>query len=68
MTTTNTIIPSITTMLQEKWYSLDPVTRSEHILSNSVVYQQVLQLEATQRAFQAIIDNEVNSSIDANLR
>lgn len=64
----NDTTPSITTMLQELWYKLDAVSRSQHILSNSEVYQRVQQLEATQRAFQAMIDNEVNSGIDANLR
>lgn len=57
-----TVTPAISTMLQERWYSLDPVTRSEHILSNSPVYQQVLQLEATQRAFQQLLDKSDEST------
>lgn len=61
MTSTN-VVPLLTTMLQEKWYSLDPVTRSQHILSNSEIYQQVVQLESTQRAFQQLIQSQSNNS------
>ncbi len=58
----NDTTPGITTMLQELWYKLDAVSRSQHILSNSEVYQRVKQLEETQRAFQQLQDQQTNQS------
>ena len=43
--------PQLTSMLVESWENLDPVTKSQHILSNSELYQRVQLLRETVAAF-----------------
>lgn len=43
--------PQITSMIVDLWDNLDPVTKSQHVLSNSELYQRVQLLRETVAAF-----------------
>jgi hypothetical protein len=45
------LTPEITGLLTELWEDLDDITRSQHILSNSELYQRVRLLQDTVAAF-----------------
>jgi hypothetical protein len=45
------LTPKITGLLTELWEDLDDITRSQHILSNSELYQRVRLLQDTVAAF-----------------
>lgn len=45
------LTPQITSMIVDLWDNLDPVTKSQHVLSNSELYQRVQLLRETVAAF-----------------
>jgi len=45
------LTPEITGLLTELWEDLDDITRSQHILSNSELYQRTRLLQDTVAAF-----------------
>ena len=45
------LTPAISELLAELWEELDDITRSQHILSNSELYQRVRLLQDTVAAF-----------------
>ena len=50
------LTPAINELLAELWEELDDITRSQHILSNSELYQRVRLLQDTVAAFAAARD------------
>ena len=48
------LTPAINELLAELWEELDDITRSQHILSNSELYQRVRLLQDTVAAFKQL--------------
>lgn len=51
------LTPQITSMIVDLWDNLDPITKSQHVLSNSELYQRVRLLQDTVAAFTQLENN-----------